>query len=47
MNKRFWFIALALVFFYWLIEIQPLPKDCWSNYTTEDEAIMHCEQHHG
>lgn len=36
----------SLVYGYFLLK-KEAPANCWSQYTTEDEAIMHCEKHHG
>jgi hypothetical protein len=36
------FIAILLL--YWTITAK-LEENCWSKYSTEDEAIMNCEVH--
>ena len=28
-----------------IISITQAPTNCWDNYQTENDAIMHCEEH--
>lgn len=49
MNKiTVWmFVACAIALITWLVMwVTPMQtKNCWTQYTTEVQAIEHCEQH--